>query len=205
MAVITIAREMATSGRKLGRLLAKRLDYQYVDKSLFQKIAEDLNVSERTLESFEESGEYHISNIFAKAFSTSYIERIVGYDKSVVEEKEYQKSLENLILETARENNCVIIGRAAHFFLKDMKNCYHIRLVAPMDWRKKYALENYKIRPDHVQKFIEKRDRNLHWFRRSICGAGFDDSLLFHLTLNMSRIPIEKSVELIMSVANLSG
>ena len=205
MAVITITREMATGGRKLGRLLARRLDYQYVDKSLFQKIAEDLNVSERTLESFEKSREYHISNTFAKVFSTSYIERIVGYDKSVVEEEEYQKSLRNLILETAREDNVVIIGRAAYFFLKDMKNCYHIRLVAPMDWRKKYALENYKIRPDRVQKFIEKRDRNLHWFRRSICGVGFDNSLLFHLTLNMSRTPIEKAVELIMSVANLSG
>ena len=205
MAVITITREMATGGRKLGRLLAKRLDYHYVDKSLFQKIAEDLNVSERTLESFEKSRGYHISNTFAKAFSTSYIERIVGYDKSVVEEEEYQKSLGKLILETARENNVVIIGRAAYFFLKDMKNCYHIRLVAPKDWRQKYASENYKIRSDRVQKYIEKRDRNLRWFRRSICGAGFDDLRFFHLTLNMSRISSEKGVELIMSVANLYG
>jgi cytidylate kinase len=122
MAVITITREMATGGRKLGRLLSKRLDYQYVDKSLFQKVAEDLKVSEKTLESFEKSREYNISNTFAKAFSTSYIERIVGYDKSVVEEEEYQKSLRNLILETAREDNVVIIGRAAYFFLRDMKN-----------------------------------------------------------------------------------
>ncbi|MBW2237932.1 MAG: cytidylate kinase family protein, partial [Deltaproteobacteria bacterium] len=141
----------------------------------------------------------------AKAFSTSYIERIVGYDKSVVEEEEYQKSLGKLILETALENNVVIIGRAAYFFLKDMKNCYHIRLVAPKDWRQKYASENNKIRPDRVQKFIEKRDRNLHWFRRSICGVGFDDLRFFHLTLNMSRISSEKGVELIMSVANLSS
>ena len=205
MAVFTIARDMATGGRKLGRLLAKRLNYQYVDKSLFQKIAEDLDVSERTLESFEKSREYQISNTFAKAFSTSYIERIVGYDKSVVEEEEYQKSLKNLILETAREDNVVIIGRAAYFFLKDMKNCHHIRLVAPLEWRKKYALENYKIRSDRVQGFIEKRDRNLHWFRRSICGAGFDDPLWFHMIFNMSRTSSEKAVELIISVADLSG
>jgi cytidylate kinase len=205
MAVITITREMATGGRKLGRFLAKRLNYQYVDKTLFQKIAEDLNVSERTLESFEQSREYQISNTFAKAFSTSYIERIVGYDKSVVEEEEYQKSLGNLILETARKDNVVIIGRAAYFFLKDMKNCYYIQLVAPMAWREKYALENYNVRLDRVQKFIEKRDRNLHWFRRSICGPGFDEPHWFHMTLNMSRTPIEKAVELIMSTANLSG
>lgn len=205
MAVITITREMATGGRKLGRLLAKRLDYQYVDKSLFQKIAEDLNVSQRTLESFEKSREYHIPNIFAKAFGTSYIERIVGRDKSVVEEEEYQKSLKNLILETARGDNVVIIGRAAYFFLKDVKECYHIRLVAPMDWRKKYVIKNYKIRSDRVQKFIEQRDKNLHWFRRSICGAGFDDSLFFHMTLNMGRTTVEKAVELVISVADHSS
>ena len=187
MAVITITREMATGGRELGRLLAKRLDYQYVDKSLFQNIAKDLNVSERTLESFEKS------------------KRIIGYDERVVDEEEYQKSLKNVILRTAREDKVVIIGRAAYCFLKNMKNCYHIRLVAPMDWKKKYALENYKISPDRVQGFIEEKDRYRQWFRRSICGMRFDDSLWFHLTLNMSRTPTEKAVELIMFVSNLSG
>jgi len=86
-----------------------------------------------------------------------------------------------------------------------MKNCYHIRLVAPMDWRKKYALENYKISPDRVRKFIVKGSETRKWFRRSICGIRFDDSSWFHLMLNMSRISIEKAVELIMSASNLFG
>jgi cytidylate kinase len=187
MAVITITREVATGGKELGRLLARELDYRYLDKSLFQEIAEDLNVSAGTLVSFEERRRYE------------------GYDKSAVHEEEYKKSLESLLLGTAREDNIVIIGRAAYFFLRDMKNCYHIRLVAPKEWRKKYALENYKISPDRVQEYIEKEDEKRTWFRRSICGMRFDDSLWFHLTLNRSRISIEKAVELIKSVSNLSG
>ncbi len=187
MAVITISRETATGGRELGRLLARKLDYRYVDKSLIQDIAKILNVSEKTLVSFEESRRYE------------------GYDKSVVFEEEYKKSLGSLLLGTALENNVIIIGRAAYFFLKDMQNCYHIRLVAPMDWKKKYALENYKISPDRVQEFIETEDKKRKWFRRSICGMRFDDSFWFHLTLNMSRISIEKAVGLIRSVSNLSG
>ena len=186
MSVITISRETATGGGELGRLLARKLDYRYVDKSLIQDIAKDLNVSETTLVSFEESRRYE------------------GYDKSVVCEEEYKKSLRSLLLRTALENNVIIIGRAAYFFLKDMKNCYHIRLVAPMDWRKKYALEKYKISPDRVQKFIEKGDETRKWFRRSICGMNFDDSSWFHLTLNMSRISNEKAIEAIMlSVSHL--
>jgi len=187
MAIITISREMAAGGKELGRLLARRLDYRYVDKSLLQDIAEDLNVSEKTLASFEETRRYE------------------GYDKSAVCEEEYKKSLGSFLLGTAIENNVVIIGRAAYFFLKDMKNCYHIRLVAPMDWKKTYALVNYKISPDHVQEFIEREDEKRKWFRRSICGMRFNDSVWFHLTLNMSRISIEKAAELIISASNLSG
>ncbi len=205
MAIITISRDYASGGRKLGRLLAKRLGYHYVDKSLFQKIAEDLNVSERTLESYEKSREYRISDIFSKLFNKSYIQRIVGFDKSVVEEKEYQTSLKNLILKTAQEDDVVIIGRAAYYFLKDMENCYHFRLIALMDWRKKYAVENLQIPTDSVQETLEKSDINHLWFHRLICGNRFDDPFLFHLTLNMGFIPIEKAVEVIMSVANVKN
>jgi len=203
MAVITINRDFASGGRRLGRLLAKRIDYQYVDKSLFQKIAEDLNVSERTLESFEKSREYRISNIFSKLFSKNYIQRIVGHDKSVVEEQEYQNSLKNLILGVVQEDNVVIIGRAAYFFLKDMENCYHIRLFAPMDWRKQYAVEILGIPRDKVQAIIEKRDITELWFNRLICGELFNDHSLFHLTLNMTSIPFEKAIEIVMSLTHL--
>ena len=204
MAVITISREFASGGRKLGRKLAKELKYEHVDKSLFQKIAEDLNVSERNLESFEKSREYRISNIFAKLFSKDYIKRIVGHDKRVVEEQEYQNSLKNLILETAKGDNVVITGRAAYFFLKDMKNCYHIRLIAPPDWRKTYAVKNLRIPADRAESILARRDTNSLWFRRLICGEGYDDPNYFHLTLNMGLIPFEKAIHIIKTLVNQS-
>jgi len=126
----------------------------------------------------------------------------VGYDKSVVEEHEYQISLKNLILGVAQEDNVVIIGRAAYFFLKDMENCYHINLFAPMDWREKYAVEKRGTPRDRVKEIIEKRDINELWFRRFMCGESFDDQSLFHLTLNMTSIPFEKAIEIVMSLTH---
>jgi cytidylate kinase len=203
MAIITISRDYASGGRKVGRILAKRLNYQYVDKSLFQRIAEDLNVSERTLESFEGSREYRISNIFSKLFGQNYIQRIVGHDRSVIEDKEYQNILRNLIIETAKEDNVVIIGRAANFFLKDMENCFHFNLIASMNSRKKYAIANLKVSRDRTQEIIEKHDNIQLWFKRSICGEDCDNQFLFHLTLNMSFVTIEKAVEIIESAVNV--
>ncbi|MCG6916077.1 MAG: cytidylate kinase-like family protein [Deltaproteobacteria bacterium] len=200
MAVISIYKRYASGGRELGRLLAKNLGYQYVDKSLFQEIAEALHVSEGTLASFEQSRQYRISNTFSNLFSKSYIQRIVGYDKSVVEEKEYQNSLEKLVLAVAEEDNAVIIGRASHYFLRDRKNCLRFRLVAPMDFRLRYAVDKLGISPAQAQSVVEGRDRNHQWFQRSVCGDNYDSPLLFHLTINTGFISIEKTADIILSL-----
>lgn len=199
MSVITITREFASGGRRLGLVLSKRLGYQYVDKAIFQQIAENLSVSEKTLQSFEQSREYRISNIFSKLFSTHYIQRIVGRDRSVVEEHDYQTSLKNLILNTAAHDNVIIIGRAGYYFLKDMENCFNFHLVASMDFRKKYAVKHLSKPEDRVEESLKKSDRNHKWFLKSICGDDFYNPQRFHLTMNMDCIPFEKSIELITS------
>jgi len=202
MAIISVYKSFATGGREVGRVLAKNLGYQYVDKSLFQEIAEALHVSEGTLESFEQSRQYRISNIFSNLFSRGYIQRIVGYDKSVVEEKEYQNSLKKLVLTVAEEDNAVIIGRASHYFLRDKNNCFRFRLVAPMEFRLRYAVEKHGIAPSQAQSVIERRDRNHEWFHRSVCGDNYDSPLLFHLTVNTGLISIEKTADIILSVVD---
>ena len=202
MAIISVYKSFATGGREVGRVLAKNLGYQYVDKSLFQEIAEALHVSEGTLESFEQSRQYRISNIFSNLFSRGYIQRIVGYDKSVVEEKEYQNSLKKLVLTVAEEDNAVIIGRASHYFLRDKKNCFRFRLVAPMEFRLRYAVEKHGMAPAQAQSVIERRDRNHEWFHRSVCGDNYDSPLLFHLAVNTGLISIEKTADIILSVVD---
>lgn len=203
MAVIAITRRYASGGRELGRLVARRLHYSCVDKYLFQKVAEDLKVSEGTLESFEKGGQYRIANIFSNLFGKNYINRIVGYDNTVVEEGEYQDALRKLVLGVAEQDNVVIIGRAAHFFLKDKHSCYRFCLVASKDWRRRYAIETLGVRESQVDRIIQERDRNHLWFQRTICGNGFDDPQLFHLIINMDLIPLEKAAELMVSVLHV--
>ena len=200
MAVIVVSRSFASGGRELGRLLARRLGYHYIGKSLFQKVAQDLHVSEGTLESFEQGREYRVSNLFSNLFSKNYIQRIVGHDKTVVEETEYQESLRKLILGVAKEDGAVIIGRGAHYFLRDRKNCFRFRLVAPIEWRKRYAVEKLGLSQAQAKKELNRRDKNQAWFHRLICGEGYDDPLLFNLILNMGLVSVDKAVSIVLSV-----
>ncbi|WP_170180356.1 AAA family ATPase [Desulfoglaeba alkanexedens] len=200
MAVITITRDFATGGRELGRLLAEKLGYQYVDKELLQKIAEDLHVTESNVKSFEKSREFWMSNLFAKLFSTDYIERITRRDRAVVEEEDYRKSLQNLIQQIARQDNVVIIGRAAHYFLKDFEKCYRFRLIAPMKFRVEYAVNRLQMDQETAEEYVKRRDRNHAWFIKTVTGKEGYDPLLFHMTLNTGLIPIAKAAELILTL-----
>jgi len=197
MAVVTISRKYASGGRKLGKLLSRKLNYDYVDKYYFQMLAEKLHVSEGTLESFERGNQYRISDVFTKFFSRSYIERIVGYDKTVIEEREYQDALRNLLLGLAAKDNVVIVGRGANFFLTGMHNCYHFHLVASMDWRRNYAIQTLGVLSSRVEGILEERDMSHAWFLRTMCGEHYDEPDSFHLTLTMDFIPLEKATELI--------
>ena len=75
----------------------------------------------------------------------------------MVEESEYQDRLQSLIVGVAKEDGAVIIGRAAHYFLRDMNNCYRFRLIAPMEYRKKYVVEKLGVTPSQAQRVLERK------------------------------------------------
>ncbi|MBW1979765.1 MAG: cytidylate kinase-like family protein [Deltaproteobacteria bacterium] len=200
MAVVTISKNFGCGARDLGRRLAKRLGYAYIDKAYFQKIAEQLDVSERTLESFEQGRQYRIANIFSRLFSKNYIERIVGYDKTVIEEKEYQEALRNLVIGVAQQGKVVLVGRASHIILKDLPNCYHFRIVAPVGWRKEYIIREYGVRAIEADSVLAERDRNREWFLRLMGGEGFDDPVRFHVIANVSLLSAEDIINLFVRI-----
>ena len=86
--------------------------------------------------------------------------------------------------------------------IKDMENCYHLRLIAPINWRKKYAVEKLGMPKTRIRSILEKSDTNQMWFRRLICGENFDNPYFFHVSLNMKFITHEKAVELLVSLVN---
>jgi cytidylate kinase len=203
MAVITIRHEFATGGRELGQMVAARLGYQYVDKNLFQKIADNLSVSNSTLKSFENSRHMYITNLFLGLVSKNYIKRISGHDRSVVCDNEYQNSLKALITKFATKDNVVILGRAACYFLKNADRCYRFRVFAPMEWRERYAVEKLKIPANKVKKVIAEKDESQRWFFKMIYGNDYNDRYLYHVNLNMGLDSLERSANILFATAGL--
>jgi len=203
MAVITIRHEFATGGRELGRRITDKVNYRFVDKCLFQKIADNLSVSNGALESFEKSRHYYITNLFLRLIPRAYISRIVGHDKSVLCEVEYQNALKQLIREVADRDNVLILGRAACYFLKDRPDCYRVRISAPMEWRERYAVEKLKIPANKVKKTIAERDANQNWFNKAIYKDDYNERFLYHVTINMENDIFDRAAQIVCAAAGL--
>jgi len=203
MAVITIRHEFATGGRELGQMVAAQLGYRYVDKNLFQKIADNLSVSNNSLESFEKSRHLYVTNLFLGLISKNYIKRISGHDRSVVCDVEYQSALKALITKFAANDNVVTLGRAACYFLKNDDRCYRFRVFAPMEWRERYAVEKLKISANKVKKVIAEKDESQRWFFKMIYGNNYKDSYLYHVNLNMGLNSFERAVQILLATADL--
>lgn len=201
MAVITIRHDFATGGRELGQMVAAKLGYRYVDKTLLQNVSDKLSVSMNSLVSFEKSRHLFITNMFLSFISKEYIKRISGHDRSVVCEVEYQNSLRALITKFAQGDNVVILGRAACYFLKDHENCFRFRLIAPMEWRERYAVEQLKIPAGKVKRVIAEKDENQRWFFKMIYGSDYKDRFLYHVNLNMGIDSFERAAEVIISAS----
>ncbi len=203
MTVITIRHEFATGGRELGKMVATQLGYRYADKTFFQKIADNLSVSGNTLESFEKSRHLYITNLLLGLISKNYIKRISGHDRSVVCDVEYQSALKTLITKYVANDNVVILGRAACYFLKNAEHCYRFRVFAPMEWREKYAVEKLKIPANKVKKVIVEKDESQRWFLKMICGNDYNDRYLYHVNLNMGFDSFERATQVLLATAGL--
>ena len=115
--IITISREFGSGGRFIGEEIAKKLGYEFYDKTIIGKIAEETGFSEKFI---EEKAEYApTKNIFSYAF--------VGRNSSGMSIEDYLNSIQRkIILDAVEKGPCVIVGRCDDYILKDREDCVNV-------------------------------------------------------------------------------
>ena len=115
--IITISREFGSGGRFIGEEVAKKLGIAYYDKNIISQIAEKSGLSPDYI---QESAELSPKKgLFAYALAGR---DITGRS---VEDMVYETQ-RKVILELARKEPCVIIGRNADYILKDRDDALNV-------------------------------------------------------------------------------
>lgn len=181
MAIITLTRQSGSMGDEIGMLIARRLGYTfYSRKEIEQRI---------------------IEKGFTKEELKKYDERKPNFfDRFSKLRDQYLNYLSMVILEMAQQNNCVIMGRGAFLFLRDMPNHLTIRFVSTQEKR----LENIKtlvnIDSDKVAlKMLIESDKRQRAFYKSCFHYDLNDHSLIHATINTASLNPDMVAEMIVA------
>jgi cytidylate kinase len=194
VAVITISRQFGAGGRTLGEMIAKELDYLFLDDLLIQEIADQAQVSTDSVISMERTAGGTISKVISGMLSRNYMERILGAGKGYLDEQIYVELLQKIIVEFALQDNVVLLGRGGQYVLQDFEGAYHILLVAKWPDRIKFMQRFYDVSDAKASKVVKQGDTKRYNLFKKFGRTDYDQPYLYHLVLNMSRLSLEQAL-----------
>ncbi len=195
--IITINRQFASGGREIGKRLADLMGSAYYDKELIDSVAADTGLNPEYIEKYSESA---LSRSYPYTFGRTFI----AYNN--LPTNIIQNSQTKIIRDLADKGDCVIIGRAASYLLRDVKPLSVYIYASDMDFRinrcyQKNPLDKNKSTKE-MQKEILTIDKQRAKYYEYITNQKWQDINSYHLCLDSSKIDLKKVVNIIFEAVN---
>ena len=186
--IITISREFGSGGRFIGEEVAKKLGIAYYDKNIISQIAEKSGLSPDYI---QESAELSPKKgLFAYALAGR---DITGRS---VEDMVYEIQ-RKVILELARKEPCVIIGRNADYILKDRDDALNVFIHGDMLEKIQRISQLYRVTEQEAVKMMADTDKrrmtNYNFYTDQKWGKASN----YTLCLNSSQLGYDRCEALI--------
>lgn len=182
MAIITISRQVAALGDEIAAAAAKELGYSFITRKQIEKRIVELG--------------------FDVKHMTKFDEKKPGFFASLSKSRdEYLNYLQYAVLESALENNCILIGRGAFVILEDIPNHIPLRFVSPDNIRIERLMKEFNWNEKLAQTRLEESAANRQGFHKSFFNVDNEDASNYLLTLNTGMISLERAVSQIKDLA----
>lgn len=222
VSVITVSRQTGSGGNHIAARVAEQLHYDLVDQRLIHEVAQAASVPESVVKRYDEKPENPIldflrSMVVIRAPHTAFpISEIEPSDDLVIfsppieprtyipwGRDEYLRLVQMSIASLADAGRVVIVGRAAPAILKDRCDVFHIKTVAPLDFRLHMIMEEMSISEHEALETLRRIDKERTRYFKIHYNADWNDPLIYHLTINTGKTGIDRAVEMIVQAAQL--
>jgi cytidylate kinase len=187
MAILAISREYGSGGREIGRKVADRLGYQFVDK-------------ERLFQDLEQAGPRwaRIAKEVDEVCPTLWERHDWQY-------RGYVSQIEDLILEYAVGDNVVIIGRGGASLLQGVPFCLRVRLIAPLEARLQAIMARERLTREAATRLIAQIDGERACYIKANYGSDWDAEDVYDLTLNTASLTHIQVVDILVENLAVKG
>lgn len=199
MVTITISRQFGSGGSFVGKRLARRLGFKYVDREILRLTSKHFGMDERELLPKEEKTRGFWDNFFQSfSFGGPDAGSYTPPSVDLISDREFFETESQIIRKIATRYNAIIMGRAGYHVLKDQPGLVNFFLYAPADFRAKRIMEIYGIK-DYKEALltVEKKDKQREKFIRAVTGRNWTDACNFHLCIDTAVAGFSQSEDII--------
>ena len=175
MNVITVSREYGAGGYEVAHRLAELLGWELLDRQLLHQAAAVEHLPDAELERLDE-----------KAV------RMADRFRLHPPHERYIHGLREAAGQAAARGNVVLVGRGTGQLLRDAPNVFHLRLVAPRDWRARRMARREGWTQEQALARCTAEDRTRDLFTRYFFGEAPFRPASYHLVVNTGRVPLDE-------------
>jgi CMP/dCMP kinase len=184
--IIAIGRQYGSGGRYIAQELAKKLNINFYDNSLLEKVAQDSGLCVDFIKSNEEKKD-SVFSFLGLHDSTNYLtssQRVALAQFDTIEK----------IAQSGE--SCVIVGRCADYVLRKYPNLVSVFICAPIENRVVRATTYYGLDEKKAAETIKKMDKKRASYYNYFTDKNWGEAESYDLCIN-SSIGIEESVQVI--------
>jgi len=200
--VITIARKYGSGGGPIAEILARRLGWRLLDRSIIARISESVKASPADVRSHEETVDPWFHRIMRVIWRGGFEGALSRPESEPVDADAIAALWKHIILEAAAAGGCVIVGRGGQCLLKKRPGTFHVFVYAPLAERAERLREREPAGTDRRAVALE-RDRHRSAYIRHYFGEDWRDPSLYDLML-CSSIGLERAADVILFAAGLT-
>jgi cytidylate kinase len=199
---ITIAREYGSGGSEIGRRVAERLGWEFVDREIIERVAALGKIDPNWAEEADERCGAWWERVLG-GFRHGGPEVYVGCADAGVDRDSLQQFTAKVIAEAGKAGRCVIIGRGAQCVLRDHPDVMHVLVYAPIE--EKIARMRALHPGEHDMEAVLRRiDSERHHYIRDYYECDSAQRGLYHLCVN-STLGLDTCAGLIMNAIRFSA
>lgn len=169
-AIITIAREHGSAGKRIGQLVAQRLNIPCYYKELVAVAAQESGLAQEFISGINSEENAVMRELY---LSTDPVKRAIAAQEAAIRK-------------IAEAGSCVIVGRAADHVLRGRNNVVRVFIHAPKAYRVKKVMEMYGDTEAEGRKSIARSDAARGAYYKSISGHEWGDPHGYELCIDAS-------------------
>ncbi len=184
MKFITISREYGAGGGEVAARLAGALGWDLLDHELLHRAAQLEHLPDAELEALDEQ-------------AVSVADRFRLHPPH----ERYLHGLSEAARQAAAQGKAVLVGRGSHHLVGNAPGAFHLRLVAPRDWRSRRMAGIDGVPLERAEARCLQVDQARERFTRYFFGPTACQPWHYDLIVNTGRVSLDAVVDLVASLA----